>query len=322
MATSPSPPRSHVLDIFRISQPTPSGFLAILWTTALEYYRARQWLLRWQGFLEANINRANLKIGLAGPDPYVATQRKAGIRAAFWRAIITDRIRGVDGTLEAPDDAFIDRILPQFTGEANPMSWGYWMPGITRTKEARTVARGPYCAQLFRVAAGQSLILSRNGYLGLGPLETQVGDAVCIVRGCNTPAELRLVAGKESAYRLVGNCYVHAIMDGSFAQSASRRNVEKLEIEGRKLPVPEPGNANNLSTKLNLLVVELSYYHHQSLSSKNRFPGNQSPLHDLNRVMQPSNRSISSLLNSHPSSWKLSLIRAAFTDLGITLVPR
>lgn len=67
--------------------------------------------------------------------------------------------------------------------------------------------------------------------MGLGPGDVEAGDVVCVVRGSRVPVVLRPVAGKESVYRLVGDCYVHGIMDGEFANSASRCDVKTLDIE-------------------------------------------------------------------------------------------
>lgn len=63
-----------------------------------------------------------------------------------------------------------------------------------------------------RVALG-----TRNGLLGLGPRATQSGDLVCILLGAHTPFLIRenpAVEGQEHAYQLVGECYMHGLMNG------------------------------------------------------------------------------------------------------------
>jgi hypothetical protein len=47
--------------------------------------------------------------------------------------------------------------------------------------------------------------------MGLGPNAMQTGDVVCILFGCKVPYILRPVDGH---YLLVGDAYIHGIMDG------------------------------------------------------------------------------------------------------------
>jgi hypothetical protein len=50
---------------------------------------------------------------------------------------------------------------------------------------------------------------------GLCPRDTQVSDLVCILYGCSVPVVLRKAySGIEGAFELVGECYVHGMMDG------------------------------------------------------------------------------------------------------------
>jgi hypothetical protein len=70
--------------------------------------------------------------------------------------------------------------------------------------------------------------ISEKGYFGLVPEETQPGDRICILYGGQTPFILRRVkevretlekgsrdlGGNGAIYQLVGECYIHGIMDG------------------------------------------------------------------------------------------------------------
>jgi Heterokaryon incompatibility protein (HET) len=59
---------------------------------------------------------------------------------------------------------------------------------------------------------------TKNGYLGLAPLGTQVGDVVCIVNGSCVPFILRPSQDIKGAFQLVGKCYIHGIMEGEALQ--------------------------------------------------------------------------------------------------------
>lgn len=62
---------------------------------------------------------------------------------------------------------------------------------------------------------------TKDGYLGLGPSDIRNGDQVYIFEGGNVPfivrkAPNRIILGEqaEKCFELVGDCYVHGIMDG------------------------------------------------------------------------------------------------------------
>ena len=66
----------------------------------------------------------------------------------------------------------------------------------------------------------RSLFVTRSGLLGLGPTTVVAGDVVAVLGGCKVPVVLRGVGGGgggqggKKRYRLVGETYVHGIMDG------------------------------------------------------------------------------------------------------------
>ncbi|KAK4172944.1 heterokaryon incompatibility protein-domain-containing protein [Triangularia setosa] len=55
-----------------------------------------------------------------------------------------------------------------------------------------------------------------NGFFGLGPEGGQVGHVVCILYGCSVPVLLKKVEDPrvEELYEVVGETYVHGVMDG------------------------------------------------------------------------------------------------------------
>ncbi|KAM0809267.1 putative Heterokaryon incompatibility domain-containing protein [Seiridium cardinale] len=53
-------------------------------------------------------------------------------------------------------------------------------------------------------------LLTDMGYIGLGPRETKVGDKIVILQGHRAP----VVARPGQCWRVVGDCYIHGIMDG------------------------------------------------------------------------------------------------------------
>lgn len=61
-------------------------------------------------------------------------------------------------------------------------------------------------------AIGRRAFCTSKGYLGLGPRHLQPGDHVVIVHGSTVPFILRSI--EENKFTLIGEAYVHGIMDG------------------------------------------------------------------------------------------------------------
>ncbi|KAL2203444.1 hypothetical protein CC79DRAFT_1056587 [Sarocladium strictum] len=59
---------------------------------------------------------------------------------------------------------------------------------------------------------------TRRGYLAMGPNDLQQGDVVCVLMGGAVPFILR-PRGDGDGYTLIGDSYVHGIMDGELVQA-------------------------------------------------------------------------------------------------------
>jgi hypothetical protein len=74
--------------------------------------------------------------------------------------------------------------------------------------------------------------VTRRGYCGLGPVDAQPGDQIFVLAGAGLPFLLREAGerrvnglGKIKAHSLVGECYVHGIMDGEGFDKARAKKV-------------------------------------------------------------------------------------------------
>lgn len=64
---------------------------------------------------------------------------------------------------------------------------------------------------------GRSFISTNEGYIGLAPADTRLGDVVCVLLGCPQPVVLRPLAADDSSrdrWQVVGVCYVQGLMSG------------------------------------------------------------------------------------------------------------
>ena len=72
----------------------------------------------------------------------------------------------------------------------------------------------------------RTLIYSQGGYIGLAPSSTLPEDKICILYGCHVPVILRPQA--DGSYTLIGDTYIHALMDGE-AVAAGAESKHKAE---------------------------------------------------------------------------------------------
>jgi hypothetical protein len=76
----------------------------------------------------------------------------------------------------------------------------------------------------------QTFFVTKSGYMGIGPEGTRAGDQVWVFHGGNVPFVMRKVGkgeeGDAPLLKLVGNAYVHGIMDGEALDGEAR--VQKV----------------------------------------------------------------------------------------------
>lgn len=80
----------------------------------------------------------------------------------------------------------------------------------------------------FRDMDHRRLITTGKGYVGLAHAQSVIGDKICLLMGCTMPMILRPY---EGGYRLVGETYVHGIMDGEFWYKQSKGAMETFNIK-------------------------------------------------------------------------------------------
>ena len=89
-----------------------------------------------------------------------------------------------------------------------------------------TWERYPEFAQLLAHAKGRRLARTQRGRLCLVPADVEEGDAVVLVEGGRVPLAIRYDRAEQEGshtWKLVGECYVHGVMDGEvFDQDACR----------------------------------------------------------------------------------------------------
>ena len=80
---------------------------------------------------------------------------------------------------------------------------------------------------------GRTLMITKNGYLGLAPSSAAQGDIIAVLLGCRSPMVLR---PSGSLYQVVGACNIHDIMKGEVMEwlDAGRFQLEEITLCYRK----------------------------------------------------------------------------------------
>jgi hypothetical protein len=138
------------------------------------------------------------------PYPYTAPPQQ--VDELVWRLLIGDRTnthRPAHADVRDLYEVFLHFLQgPEFAG-ANDV-------------ELLTQKCHEYATFAGRAWFQRRVCITKNGYVGLVPPFTIIGDVVAVVVGAQTPFIVRPVHGgaRESRYQLVGECYIHGIMDG------------------------------------------------------------------------------------------------------------
>ncbi|PMD13389.1 hypothetical protein NA56DRAFT_612283 [Hyaloscypha hepaticicola] len=81
----------------------------------------------------------------------------------------------------------------------------------------------------------RKFFVSSNKYIGLAPPAAQVGDFICILYGCSVPVVLRRQEDMNGKgfFQVVGESYVHRIMDGEALATAKASGIFEEDFELR-----------------------------------------------------------------------------------------
>jgi hypothetical protein len=123
-------------------------------------------------------------------------------------------------TFRADFAAYIIRLLELSGQDTNQYS--------DFRKESTSTGWSRYETFAFNRSWNRSLFFTRKGYMGLGPNCLRVGDIVCVLFGATVPFILR---PKYNYYQLVGEAYVHGIMEGEAMQQCEAGELEKRIFE-------------------------------------------------------------------------------------------
>jgi hypothetical protein len=158
---------------------------------------------------------------------------------AFWRTLCTDVIRLRE--LEGNDENTIRRARSE-DGDLFEL-WTGVSSGTRKYVRMYDNNKRSYFMfeeSVYTAIQNRKFFVTREGYLGLGPREMQVGDEVYVLHGSNVPFVLRPKSRPpiDESYNppypifsLVGACYLHGIMDGEACESQGGNKAISLVLD-------------------------------------------------------------------------------------------
>ncbi|KAK4986681.1 hypothetical protein LTR50_005126 [Elasticomyces elasticus] len=149
-------------------------------------------------------------------DPYPG---ESGLFEAFWQTFVA--AKDFSGLLRAPPtcgDVF-GVLLDEVIG-MSPAMPDQSYPSRTLTMDHLRAQRARRPAQIYReleeaiyaACSGRTYFTTMKRYMGLGPKYARQGDRICVFTGSHVPFIVR--PHQDQSYQLVGECYVHGIMQG------------------------------------------------------------------------------------------------------------
>jgi len=86
----------------------------------------------------------------------------------------------------------------------------------------------PLQEQLIHILLGRRFFVTKGGLLGIGPHTIKEGDDVYVVFGADMPMIFRQ-ANEHKV--LIGDCYVHGIMQGEAIEAHNKKSSQSLTTE-------------------------------------------------------------------------------------------
>ncbi|KAL7905862.1 hypothetical protein GGI35DRAFT_459508 [Trichoderma velutinum] len=150
------------------------------------------------------------------PDPYWESRRHMDELAKHQAK--SRRSRRIRSDVEAIEDLSDREFLRRAYDDVDE----------TLKHEPSLVPQDTLFAGIEKYALGRKFFVTKRGYFGLGPQKAEPGDRIAVLFGSAVPFVLRqgVSATGKRAWRIVGECYVHGIMQGEVIQKWNLGSVD------------------------------------------------------------------------------------------------
>ncbi|KAH7330418.1 heterokaryon incompatibility protein-domain-containing protein [Rhexocercosporidium sp. MPI-PUGE-AT-0058] len=150
------------------------------------------------------------------------------IEVAFWRTLMANR--WFEDWAPLPDEMVENAHFETWMGRLPvPDAVVESHASDPDMVEVKRLYVKPFTDACITRCQGRSFIITSKGYIGLAPLKTEIGDLVTVLEGGYVPFVLRELDG--GGYRLVGESFVHGIMEGEALVGKKGDDVQVLVIK-------------------------------------------------------------------------------------------
>lgn len=150
--------------------------------------------------------------------PLIADWDNLEKRVSVFLDLHDTAIDDVSNATETPLRKNISRIAKRLWGTEKIEESGFWTESVAEL--LATVRREQFFESISffgqhfeSIYDGRRILATEKGYLGTSTEAVKAGDLVCMVAGADVPYVLRPLAGKEDTFTLIGEAYIHGIVD-------------------------------------------------------------------------------------------------------------
>ncbi|PPQ91384.1 hypothetical protein CVT25_004151 [Psilocybe cyanescens] len=149
-------------------------------------------------------------------NPYRTSE---GRYRAFWKTLVGNRFRGSNGLILPPTNA---NISYEILTKRRPV------PADFNIQSPLFLEMCLFQGRMAILASERAFIITDRGFLGMAPDESRPGDVVCVLQGGEVPFVLR--PQENDCWELIGECYLHGIMEGKAVKKAKPKDVRVFHL--------------------------------------------------------------------------------------------
>ncbi|GAB1318118.1 hypothetical protein MFIFM68171_08328 [Madurella fahalii] len=140
------------------------------------------------------------------------------LREVQWRTLIANATENEANPPKAIGDAFL--ALREFAWKKAELQKHRLDDVRGYIREVRDKSR-PIELGIMRAMDGRTFARTADGYVGLVPFAAQPGDVVAVFSGSRVPILVRQHPSRSGLHLVIGECYLHGIMQGETISAAS-----------------------------------------------------------------------------------------------------
>lgn len=141
------------------------------------------------------------------------------LREVQWRTLIANATENEVSPPKAMGDAFL--ALREFAWKKGELQKHRLDEVRSYITEVRGKSR-PIEIAIMRAMDGRTFARTADGYVGLVPFAARPGDVVAIFSGSRVPILVRQHPSRSGLHMVIGECYLHGVMQGEAIPAASQ----------------------------------------------------------------------------------------------------